>query len=72
MAKIRVHKEPLPPPSTEVIKKYKNYGKIEGRLTRFTTLKGVQRLFKKNKMLFTLLFLAWLTLFLLLFWDSLD
>lgn len=61
----------IEPPSDEVLKKYKNYGKVEGKLTKFKTLTGFQRIFRNNKMMFTLLFLAWLTIFLLLFWDKL-
>ena len=51
MRKVKIHID-SPDPSPEVVKKYKNYQKIEGRLTPFYTLKGIQRIMRRNRMVF--------------------
>lgn len=65
MAKVKIHIDD-PDPSPFIIKKYKNFNKVEGRMTRYYTLKGFLRALRRNKLLLTVLFVAWVLL--LLWW----
>lgn len=58
MAKVKVHID-SPDPSPEKVKSYKGYHKVEGKLDRFYTLKGMRRVMRENKYLFIALMLLW-------------
>ncbi|MFN8439019.1 MAG: hypothetical protein U0V72_15520 [Cytophagales bacterium] len=46
-----------------VTQKYKNYAAIDKKVHRFYTLSGLKRLYQNNKLIFIILFLAWLLTF---------
>lgn len=43
--------------------KYKNFNHIDRRVNRFYTLSGIRNLYKRNRLLFVILFVVWLISF---------
>ncbi|HTF82472.1 MAG TPA: hypothetical protein VL947_12135 [Cytophagales bacterium] len=58
--KIQVDPEDLDKKTTDP---YKNFNKVERRANRFYTMSGLRNLFKRNKLLFVVLFVLWLATF---------
>lgn len=59
---IKVHIDPddLDKKTTD---KYKNFNQVDRRVNRFYTLSGMRNLYKRNKLLFVILFVVWLISF---------
>ncbi len=59
MTNIKIHIDPeeLPKSTTN---KFKNFKKIDNKVSRFYTISGIRIIYKKNRLLFVLLFLFWL------------
>lgn len=43
--------------------KYKNFNQVDRSINRFYTLSGMRNLYKRNKLLFVILFVVWLISF---------
>ncbi len=59
MSKVKVHIDSQDP-SPQVVKKYKNYSKVGGKITRYQTFGGLTRAFYKDRRFRTMLILLWL------------
>lgn len=59
---IKVHIDPddLDKKTTD---KYKNFNQVDRRVNRFYTLSGIRNLYKRNRLLFVILFVVWLISF---------
>lgn len=59
---IKVHIDPddLDKKTTD---KYKNFNQVDRRVNRFYTLSGMRNLYKRNRLLFVILFVVWLISF---------
>lgn len=62
MTKININIDPneLDKQTTD---KYKNFKKVSNKAYRFYTLAGLRNLYKRNRLLFIILFLFWLITF---------
>lgn len=58
--KINIDPEELDKKTTD---KFKNFNKIDRKISRFYTIAGLRNMFLKNKLLFVLVFLIWLVTF---------
>jgi hypothetical protein len=58
--KINIDPEELDKKTTD---KFKNFNKIDHKISRFYTIAGLRNMFLKNKLLFVLVFLIWLVTF---------
>jgi hypothetical protein len=58
--KINIDPEELDKKTTD---KFKNYNKVDRKISRFYTIAGLRNMFLKNKLLFVLVFLIWLVTF---------
>lgn len=69
MSKVKIHID-SPDPSPETIRKYKNFNKVEGKLTRFYYFERVRKIFARDKR-FRLILILLLVLSLLVLLDEL-
>lgn len=58
--KINIDPEELDKKTTD---KFKNFNKVDRKISRFYTIAGLRNMFLKNKLLFVLIFLIWLVTF---------
>ena len=63
MSKVKVHIDSQDP-APETVRKYKNYSKVGGKLTRYHTFGGLIRAFFKDKRFRVMLILLWLLILL--------
>lgn len=68
MSKVKIHID-SPDPSPETIRKYKNYNKVGGKLTRFQNFGVFRKLYAKDKR-FRLILILLLVLSLLILLDE--